>query len=125
MTERTYSLMDLAGASGIAARTIRFYIARGLLPPPLMAGRNACYGPHHLIRLEQIKRRQQDGATLAEMASDTQPPAHEPSTSIWEVMDLAADLKVHVAQGMPPWRRRLIRKALQDLCAALSNQQRE
>jgi len=32
------ALVELSEVSGVPARTIRFYIARGLLPPPLVGG---------------------------------------------------------------------------------------
>ena len=36
-TERdSLTLVELAEVSGVPARTIRFYIAKGLLPPPLV-----------------------------------------------------------------------------------------
>ena len=44
----SFTLVELSEVSGVPARTIRFYIARGLLPPPLVGGRSACYGAEHL-----------------------------------------------------------------------------
>ena len=35
----SFTLVELAEVSGVPARTIRFYIAKGLLPPPLVGGR--------------------------------------------------------------------------------------
>ena len=63
--ERT--LAELAEAAGIPARTIRFYIARGLLDGPLKAGRGAVYTAEHLARLEKIKTLQAEGRMLAEI----------------------------------------------------------
>ena len=38
----SFTLVELAEVSGVPARTIRFYIAKGLLPPPLVgSGRPA------------------------------------------------------------------------------------
>ena len=51
----SFTLVELAEVSGVPARTIRFYIAKGLLPPPLVAGRAACYGEEHLKELDRIK----------------------------------------------------------------------
>ena len=50
------------------ARTIRFYIARGLLDGPVKAGRGAVYTADHLARLERIKEMQAEGRMLAEIA---------------------------------------------------------
>src|SRR5437868_12856864 len=62
------TLAELAEASGFPARTIRFYIARGLLDGPLKAGRGAAYTAKHLARLAEIKRLQAEGRVLAEIA---------------------------------------------------------
>ena len=39
---------QLAARSGTSVRTIRFYTARGLLPPPQLRGRTGLYGADHL-----------------------------------------------------------------------------
>jgi DNA-binding transcriptional MerR regulator len=51
----TYTLEQLAEASGINERTIRSYIARGLLPPPVGRGRASSYESAHLVRLKFIQ----------------------------------------------------------------------
>lgn len=47
-----------------AERTIRFYVARGLLGPPEGRGTVAAYSYRHLLQLLAIKLRQMEGATL-------------------------------------------------------------
>ena len=48
------------------ARTVRWYVTRGLVDPPLgMRGRQSLYGRRHLLQLVALKRRQSDGAPLA------------------------------------------------------------
>jgi DNA-binding transcriptional MerR regulator len=47
----SYSLDELSREAGVTQRTIRYYIAEGLLPPPDSAGRNARYTREHLDRL--------------------------------------------------------------------------
>ena len=64
----SFTLVELAEVSGVPARTIRFYIAKGLLPPPLVGGRSACYGEGHLKELDRIKTLQEQGRTLAQIA---------------------------------------------------------
>src|SRR5580700_1377077 len=61
------TLAELSEQSGIPARTIRFYIARGLLDGPVKAGRGAVYTAAHLARLEKIKGLQTDGRMLSEI----------------------------------------------------------
>jgi hypothetical protein len=50
------TLAELAEDSGVPARTIRYYIARGVLPRPVVAGRGALYAKKHLERLGRIAR---------------------------------------------------------------------
>ena len=47
---------EFAAAAGVSARTVRYYIVEGLLPPPEGAGMGAMYGPAHLDRLRLILR---------------------------------------------------------------------
>ena len=47
----SYSLDELSREAGVTQRTVRYYIAEGLLPPPETTGRNARYGQDHLDRL--------------------------------------------------------------------------
>lgn len=56
MSGERYSIGELAAAAGVTPRTIRFYTAEGLLPPPETRGRYASYGPAYLDRLRLIGR---------------------------------------------------------------------
>jgi DNA-binding transcriptional MerR regulator len=49
-----YRLNELTDATGVTSRTIRFYIAEGLLPPPQGAGPAAVYTSAHRDRLRLI-----------------------------------------------------------------------
>src|SRR5689334_1938441 len=51
-----YSIGELAKTAEVTPRTIRFYSAEGLLPPPLSEGRYAIYTSEHLARLQLIQR---------------------------------------------------------------------
>jgi DNA-binding transcriptional MerR regulator len=50
------TLEDLANASGLSLRTLRFYISEGLLQGPDTHGKFARYSQQHLDRLEMIHR---------------------------------------------------------------------
>ena len=52
----TLSLNELADAARVTVRTIRYYIAEGLLPPPVGAGPQSGYTTGHLDRLRLISR---------------------------------------------------------------------
>ena len=53
-----YSLQDLADLAGATPRTIRYYIAQGLLASPGRVGPGTTYTEGHLNRLRLIKRLQ-------------------------------------------------------------------
>jgi DNA-binding transcriptional MerR regulator len=50
----TLTIDELAAASGVPSRTIRFYQSRGALQTPEIRGRVAHYGRHHVERLKLI-----------------------------------------------------------------------
>ena len=53
-TDATLTIDELAAASRVPSRTIRFYQSRGALQAPEIRGRVAHYGQHHLERLKLI-----------------------------------------------------------------------
>lgn len=67
MPDDPYSLADLARLSDVTPRTIRYYVALGLLPSPAPAGPATRYGDGHLARLRLIRRLQRDHLPLAEI----------------------------------------------------------
>ncbi|MBS2015822.1 MAG: MerR family transcriptional regulator [Deltaproteobacteria bacterium] len=73
MGTTTYKLEELARAAGTSPRTVRYYVQRGLLPPPAFRGRDTGYEREHLVRLRAIKRMQEEyfplDAIAAELAS--------------------------------------------------------
>jgi DNA-binding transcriptional MerR regulator len=62
-----YTLTDLAKLAGVSTRTVRYYIAQGLLPSPTQAGSNSRYSDEHLERLRKIRRLQAAHLPLAEI----------------------------------------------------------
>ncbi|WP_437783598.1 helix-turn-helix domain-containing protein [Sorangium sp. So ce1097] len=63
----TYKLDELAAAAGVAPRTVRYYVQRGLLPAPEFRGKDTSYGREHLARLRAIKVLQQAHLPLEEI----------------------------------------------------------
>jgi len=62
-----YTLTDLAKLADVTPRTIRFYIAQGLLPSPEQQGPRTTYTDEHLERLRAIKEFQAGHLPLAEI----------------------------------------------------------
>ena len=65
--ENQYSLQDLADLADVTPRTIRYYVAQGLLPSPGRVGPGAHYTDGHLARLRLIRRLQREHLPLAEI----------------------------------------------------------
>ena len=116
------TLAELADATGIPARTIRFYISRGLLEGPSKAGRGAVYTGAHLERLEKIKALQAQGRHLSEIAplmegAPQQRPSY-PSTAWWQHA-LGDDVVVWTRGDVSPWRQKQIREAVDEMAVHL------
>jgi DNA-binding transcriptional MerR regulator len=112
------TLAQLSEESGLPARTIRFYIARGLLDGPVKAGRGAVYTPHHLARIEKIKELQAQGRMLVEIANELSGVRAVPTTaeaSPWWQHSIQPDVMVWVRGDVSPWRMKQIRAAIEKL----------
>jgi DNA-binding transcriptional MerR regulator len=116
------TLAELSDASGVPARTIRFYIARGLLDGPVKAGRGAVYTIGHLARLEKIKELQSEGRMLSEIAHDLSNgpsvQAAAPPSPWWQHV-IQDDVMVWVRGDVSPWRMKQIRAAVDGMASRL------
>jgi len=63
-----YRVEQLAAACDVSVDTIRFYQAKGLLPPPRRSGRVALYSKDHAERIRRIRALQGKGLTLQAVA---------------------------------------------------------
>jgi DNA-binding transcriptional MerR regulator len=63
----TLSIADLAERAGTTRRTIRYYVAEGLLPSPGGRGQRRVYTDEHLIRLQAILRLKEAFLPLSEI----------------------------------------------------------
>ena len=110
------TLSELAETSGLPARTIRFYVARGLLDGPIKSGRGAAYAAEHLERLNQIRKLQDDGRTLAEIAGAIGglPPESAAEGTPWSQYVIADDVIVWARSDVSPWRTKQVRLAISE-----------
>jgi DNA-binding transcriptional MerR regulator len=116
----TMTLAELSDACGLPARTIRFYIARGLLDGPVKAGRGAAYTCEHLARLERIKRLQSDGRMLSEIGNAiTGVPAVAAAPTAWWQHAIGDDVVVLTRADVSPWRTKQIRAAIDEMARRL------
>jgi DNA-binding transcriptional MerR regulator len=114
MPDEPYSLADLARLGDVTPRTVRYYVAQGLLPSPDAAGPATRYGEAHLARLRLIRRLQRDHLPLAEIrarlasmtddqilarATESEPEARESSDALDYVHQLMAQSGVAPSVG--------------------------
>lgn len=128
--EREWSLAELAEQTECPARTIRFYISRGLLPGPVKGGRGAVYNEQHRQLLQRIRVLQEKGLALSEIARELA-GAEAPKTTVqpgpapWWQYGIAEDVQVWVRGDASPWRIRQIRTALAELAARLEKDEQQ
>lgn len=122
----TWSLAELAEETGLSPRTIRYYISRGLLNGPVVAGRGAVYNAGHLERLRRIQELQSRGAMLAQISrvlAGEPPETVAPSAEPWYRYQLEDDVVVMVRGDISPWRNKEIREALGTLAANIKRKE--
>ena len=120
--ETEYSLGELAERSGLPERTIRYYIARGVLAEPARRGRGAYYTGEHLQRLKSIMQSQKQGLTLTEIERQSSKVEHDgllAEPEPWLSYAVSPDVVVQVRSGLSPWRTRQVRSALARLAHEL------
>ncbi|MCW5963592.1 MAG: MerR family transcriptional regulator [Bryobacterales bacterium] len=114
MIAKSFTLDQLADASGVSRRTIRFWISRGLVPGPDIAGRNASYSQSHLARLLEIQSQQEQGLTLREISTGAKSSETRPVVApiAWWQIPVADGVQVWVQGNLSPWRQRAVRRAI-------------
>jgi DNA-binding transcriptional MerR regulator len=119
------TLAELSEASGVPARTIRFYIARGLVEGPSKAGRGASYTGAHVERIEQIKKWQSEGRMLSDIGREFDDRTTEIQPVPWLQYQIADGIVVHVRADTGPWRTKEIREAIKELARRLAPKREE
>jgi len=117
------SLVDAAGirptnaSARVApsARSVRFYVANGLLDRPEGTGTSATYGYRHFLQLLAIKIRQREGATLETIKGEMKSLAGDAlerrvATSLAPALGVGADTAARTTDDDPlrSWRRVLV-----------------
>lgn len=115
--EKTFSIGELVQASGVSRRTVRYYVQRGLLPPPEGAGRGHFYRPGHLEKLLLIKELQERGLGLEQIrvrleggpgrARTKAPPA--PEIELATRIRIAGGVEIILSHGTRPPRPAQVR----------------
>ena len=126
---------ELAERAGVSRRTVRYYVQRGLLPPPQGLGRGKHYAEAHLNALIRIRELQEEGVPLDEIGarlagrSNTDRGTPRSTTSegaaavrpasatqtTWTRLTMGEDVELHV-RG-----RRLTEEQMRKLARAVRN----
>jgi DNA-binding transcriptional MerR regulator len=105
-TER-YAIDELSTLAGVTPRTVRYYIAQGLLDRPEGEKRGAHYVHRHLEQLLLVRRWTDAGLSLERIrelmaGAPEDPPrrgAAPGSVEVWSRLTVADGLEVHVEPG--------------------------
>lgn len=116
--EPAYSLDELTELADVTTRTVRYYIAEGLLPPPATIGRNASYTQEHLDRLRLIARLKEEYLPLKEIRARLQ------SMTPQQIRDEADNDEVFGRETQTP-ASRYIAEAMQESRAPAPRHRRE
>lgn len=120
------SIETLASLAGVTARTIRFYIAEGVLERPVGEKRGAHYLQRHLEQLLLIRRWSEAGLSLERIRELAQGAPEDPprraaspgSVEVWSRMTLVDGLELHVEPsraGLSPEQLRALLQGLTKL----------
>jgi len=90
---KQYSIGELAELTGVSRRTVRFYVQRGLIPPPQGLGRGRHYTAEHLELILKIRELQRDGILLGQ-AVNVLSAGPEPAPAVYE-RELVTRIKLH------------------------------
>ena len=103
-----YSLEDLEALTGIAKRTIRFYIQKGLVEAPFGARKTPQYTEQHLTQLYQIKLYKESGLNLRKISdllnksdenTHTRPSVQAGSISLVSKIHLVPGVNLEIDQN--------------------------
>ncbi len=118
------SLQQLCERAEVPGRTVRYYIQKGLLPPPEGEKRGAWYGERHLADLLRIRHWQETGLSLDAIATLLTAKSEPP---IAPLRPGAVEVRSHlvVSEGVElvvsPDRARLTQEQIRQLFRAVQD----
>jgi DNA-binding transcriptional MerR regulator len=125
-TPTRYNIHDLATLASVPTRTVRFYIAQGLMDRPHGAKRGAWYEERHLQQLLLIRRWTDAGLSLervrelqAGSPEEAPPRPIKPGmVEVWSRITLADGVEIQVEPGRADMTPEQVRAFIQDVTAA-------
>jgi DNA-binding transcriptional MerR regulator len=125
-TPSRYSIHDLATLASVPTRTVRFYIAQGLMDRPHGAKRGAWYEDRHLQQLLLIRRWTDAGLSLervrelqAGSPEEAPPRPVKPGmVEVWSRITLADGVEVQLEPGRAAMTPEQVRAFIQEVTLA-------
>jgi DNA-binding transcriptional MerR regulator len=125
-TPSRYSIHDLATLASVPTRTVRFYIAQGLMDRPHGAKRGAWYEDRHLQQLLLIRRWTDAGLSLdrvrelqAGSPEEAPPrPVRPGMVEVWSRITLADGVEVQLEPGRAAMTPEQVRAFIQEVTLA-------
>jgi DNA-binding transcriptional MerR regulator len=125
-TSSRYSIHELAALASVPTRTVRFYIAQGLMDRPHGAKRGAWYEDRHLQQLLLIRRWTDAGLSLdrvralqAGSPEEAPPRPVKPGmVEVWSRVTLADGVEIQVEPGRAGMTPEQVRAFIQDVTTA-------
>ena len=100
MSENALTIDELAAATRLPSRTIRFYQSKRLMPKPELRGRVAYYGPLHVDRLKLVAELQDRGLQIKAIC-ELMERVDQGELSVQEWLGLDEQLKEPWANDQP------------------------
>jgi DNA-binding transcriptional MerR regulator len=109
---RRYSAEELSQLTGIAQRTIRFYISQGLVPAAGGKGRGSYYTDDHLMRLVAVSEMKRTGLDLPRIRSllELSRDLRWEDVEVWADPDWDVD-RPEIASWVRAWHERLVERS--------------
>jgi DNA-binding transcriptional MerR regulator len=96
------TIEELAARANVSVRTVRYYIAQGLLPGPGARGKAATYGNEHLVRLQLIRRLVDQRVPLGEIQGALARLSLDETRDLLSEEDQRAELLREASQAPSP-----------------------
>lgn len=116
-----FTMNELVDATFTPARTIRYYIEKGLLSPALGRGRSSYYTSAHVEELAKIRELRARNLSLDEIRdalAEEATPQEQPLGEQWTRVTLLPDLELYVRDGAPEYVEALARQIVRLVEAA-------
>jgi DNA-binding transcriptional MerR regulator len=130
---REFTLDELCALTGLAKRTVRYYVQIGLVERPEGETRAARYGQRHLEQLLAIRRWTQDGLSLEKirelLAGAGQPVPSRPDRAgtieVWSHLVVAEGVEVRLNPAMSQLSPEQVRRFFAAVTSAYRQLQQE